>query len=148
LNVINEGLYRYFPDYNKAIVICEGESTDKTAEAINLFQPYNSIEKIVTNDIISGGKGGGVFTIFEIAHEAEAKSVVLIDGDLLSIKPGWIQTISNPIIYGRADLTIPYYIRDKYDGVITNNLVYPFTRALYGIDIRHSRRICFIKKFI
>ncbi len=136
LNVINEGLYRYFPDYNKAIVICEGESTDKTIEAINLFQPYNSIEKIVTNDIITGGKGAGVFTIFEIAHEAEAKSVVLMDGDLLSIKPGWIQTISNPIVYGRADLTVPYYIRDKNDGVITNNLVYPFTRTLYGIDIR------------
>jgi hypothetical protein len=33
-------------------------------------------------------------------------------------------------------LTVPYYIRDKNDGVITNNLVYPFTRALYGIDIR------------
>jgi len=136
LNVINEGLYRYFPDYNKAIVICEGGSADKTVEAINLFQPYNSIEKIVTNDITDGGKGAGVMTIFEIAHEAEAKSVVLMDGDLLSIKPGWVQTISNPIIYGRAELTVPYYIRDKNDGVITNNLVYPFTRALYGIDIR------------
>jgi hypothetical protein len=39
-------------------------------------------------------------------------------------------------VYGRADLTVPYYIRDKNDGVITNNLVYPFTRALYRIDIR------------
>ena len=136
LNVINEGLYRYFPDYRKAIVICKGASSDKTDEAIGLFQPYNSIEKIVTEDITKGGKGAGVMTIFEIAHEIEAKSVVLMDGDLLSIKPAWIQTISNPIIYGRADLTVPYYIRDKYDGVITNNLVYPFTRALYGLDIR------------
>ena len=136
LNVINEGLYRYFPDYKKAIVVCEGRSTDKTTEAIDLFQPYDSIDLIVTNDITDGGKGAGVMTIFEIAHEAEAKSAVLMDGDLLSIKPGWIQTISNPIIYGRADLTVPYYIRDKNDGVITNNLVYPFTRALYGIDIR------------
>ena len=136
LNVINEGLYRYFPDYKKAIVICEGESTDQTSEAIDLFQPYNSIEKIITKDITSGGKGAGVITIFEIAHEAEAKCVVLIDADLLSIKPVWVQTISNPIIYGRADLTVPYYIRDKNDGVITNNLIYPFTRALYGIDIR------------
>jgi len=136
LNVINEGLYRYFPDYKKAIVISKAQSTDKTDEAIELFQPYNTVSKIVTNDITNGGKGAGVMTIFEIAHEAEAKTVVLMDGDLLSIKPGWIQTISNPIIYGRADLTVPYYIRDKNDGVITNNLVYPFTRALYGIDIR------------
>lgn len=136
LNVVNEGLYQYFPDYNKSIVVCEGGSTDKTLEAINLFQPYNRNKLIITNDITSGGKGAGVMTIFEIAHEAEAKCVVLIDGDLLSIKPQWVHTIANPIKYGRADLTVPYYIRDKYDGVITNNLVYPFTRTLYGIDIR------------
>ena len=136
LNVINEGLYRYFPDNKKAIVICNGDSTDDTKEAIGLFQPYNTIEKIVTNDITMGGKGAGVMTIFEIAHEADAKSVVLMDGDLLSVKPSWIQTIANPIVYGRADLTVPYYIRDKNDGVITNNLVYPFTRTLYGVDIR------------
>ena len=136
LNVINEGLYRYFPDYKKAIVVCRAESSDQTNEAINLFQPYNTIETIITNDITKGGKGAGIMTIFEIAHESEAKSVVLMDGDLLSVKPVWIQTIVNPIVYGRADLTVPYYIRDKNDGVITNNLVYPFTRALYGIDIR------------
>jgi len=136
LNVINEGLYRYFPDFNKAIAISIAESTDNTLEVINLFQPYNSIHKIVTPDITTGGKGAGVMTIFEIAHIAQAKSVVLIDGDLLSIKPGWIQTIANPIVFGRADLTVPYYIRHKYDAVITNNLVYPFTRAVYGIDIR------------
>jgi hypothetical protein len=136
LNVVNEGLYRYFPDYSKAIVISRGESVDNTNEAIELFTPYNTISKIVTDDITNQGKGAGVMTIFEIAHHVKAKSVVLFDGDLLSVKPGWIQTIVNPIIYGRADLTVPYYIRDKYDGVITNNLVYPFTRALYGIDIR------------
>ena len=136
LNVINEGLYRYFPDYRKAIVICCAECSDKTDEAVDLFQPYNTIEMIVTNDITKGGKGAGVMTIFEIAHKAEAKSVVLMDGDLLSVKPAWIQTIANPIVYGRADLTVPYYIRDKNDGIITNNLVYPFTRALYRLDIR------------
>jgi hypothetical protein len=136
LNVINEGLYRYFPDYRLAIVISDGNSTDKTREIIDLFLPYSNIDLIITNDITNSGKGAGVRTIFEIAHESDAKSVILIDGDLLSVKPGWIQTIANPIVYGRADLTVPYYIRDKNDGVITNNLVYPFTRALYGIDIR------------
>jgi len=136
LNTISEGLYRYFPEHKKAIVVSKGASSDKTAEAVDLFHPYNSVYKIVTDDITDGGKGAGVMTVLEIAHETNAKSVVLIDGDLLSIKPGWVEVISNPIIYGRADLTVPYYIRDKYDGVITNNLVYPFTRALYGIDVR------------
>lgn len=136
LNVINEGLYQYFPDYKKAIVVSVGSSEDRTCEVVDLFEPYNGIDKIVTKDIYDGGKGAGVRTIIEVAHETEAKCVVLIDGDLLSIKPVWIQTIANAIIYGRADLTVPYYIRDKYDGVITNNLVYPFTRALYGLDIR------------
>ncbi len=136
LNVINEGLYRYFPDHNLAIVVSEAESSDNTSEAIKLFQPYSTINTIVTKDITDGGKGAGVMTIFEIAHAADAKCVVLMDGDLLSIKPGWIQTIANPVVYGRSDLTVPYYIRDKNDGVITNNLVYPFTRTLYGIDIR------------
>ncbi len=136
LNTINEGLYRYFPDYNLAIVVSKAPSSDNTDAAINLFQSYNSINTIITNDIVSGGKGSGVMTIFEIAHEAQAKCVVLMDGDLLSIQPNWIQTIANPVVYGRADLTVPYYIRDKNDGVITNNLVYPFTRTLYGIDIR------------
>ena len=136
LNVINKGLYKFFPDFKKAIVVSMGLSSDDTAEAIELFQPYNSIAKIVTDDITLGGKGGGIRTIIEIAHEAEAKAIVLLDGDLLSIEPEWIQAISTPIIYGRADLTVPHYIRDKYDGVVTNNLVYPFTRAVYGLNIR------------
>ncbi|MEF8848179.1 MAG: glycosyl transferase family 2 [Candidatus Thermoplasmatota archaeon] len=136
LKVVNEGLYRYFPNLKKAIIVSTGASTDSTDEAVGLFQPYENIEKIVTNDIAPLGKGAGVKTIFEIAHRIQAKCVVLMDGDLLSIRPGWIETIANPIVYGRADLTVPYYIRDKNDGVITNNLVYPFTRALYGIDIR------------
>ena len=136
LNVVNEGLYRYFPDYRLAIVVSDGNSSDKTREAIELFQPYSTIDVLVAEDMAEGGKGAGVMTIFEIAHETEAKSIILMDGDLLSVKPSWIQTMANPIVYGRADLTVPYYIRDKNDGVITNNLVYPFTRALYGIDIR------------
>ena len=47
LNVINNGLYKHFPDLKKAIVISKGSSTDDTAEAIDLFQPYNGIPKIV-----------------------------------------------------------------------------------------------------
>ena len=136
LNVVSEGLHKYFSEYKKMIVVSDGYSSDRTVELAEIFRPYNGIEKIVTQDIVEGGKGAGVKTVFEIASKLDAKVVVLVDGDLLSIKPEWIFEFSSPILYGRADLIVPYYIRDKYDGVITNNLAYPFTRALYGLDIR------------
>ncbi|HEC95339.1 MAG TPA: glycosyl transferase family 2 [Thermoplasmatales archaeon] len=138
LNVVNEGLYGYFPEYRKAIAVSVGSppGTDRTFELAEMFQPYNSIAKIITEDIGGKGKGAGIRTVLEIAHQLDAKIVVLVDGDLLSIRPKWMESIAGPILYGRADLTIPYYIRHKYDGVITNILAYPFTRALYGVDIR------------
>ncbi len=136
LNVVNNGLYKHFPALTKAIAVSQGPSTDDTAESIDLFQPYKDIPIIVTTDIVDGGKGVGILTIFEIAHKLEAKCVALIDGDLLSIEPQWIRSISTPIIYGRADLTVPFYIRDKNDGILTNNLVYPFTRAVYSLPVR------------
>ena len=136
LNVISEGLHKYFPEYTKAIAVSDGFSSDRTVELANLFQPYNGIKKLVVEDIVEGGKGAGVRTIIEIAAAMNAKAIVLLDGDLLSVKPEWIREFMTPILFGRAELVIPYYIRDKYDGVITNNLAYPFTRALYGLDIR------------
>ncbi|HEX17047.1 MAG TPA: glycosyl transferase family 2 [Thermoplasmatales archaeon] len=136
LNVVNEGLYAFFPEYRKCIAVSVGESDDRTMEMAVLFQTYNSIGKIVTEDIGGRGKGAGIRTIMEIAKQLKAGVLVLVDGDLLSIRPKWIESIAGPIIYGRADLTVPFYIRDKYDGVITNILAYPFTRAVYGVDIR------------
>jgi hypothetical protein len=55
---------------------------------------------------------------------------------LLSVRPQWIEHLGQPTIYGTADLVVPYYVRYKYDGVITNNFAYPLTRALYGINLR------------
>ena len=136
LNAVNEGLHRYFPDYENVIVVSDGFSSDRTVELANLFQVNNGIKKVVTEDMVKKGKGAGIKTIFQAANIMNAKMVILLDGDLLSIKPEWIYEFAAPVLYGRTDLVVPYYIRDKYDGVITNNLVYPFTRALYGIDIR------------
>jgi hypothetical protein len=39
-------------------------------------------------------------------------------------------------MYSGYDFTAPYYHRHKYDGTITNSIVYPLTRALYGRRVR------------
>ncbi|MFQ6050612.1 MAG: glycosyltransferase [Candidatus Hydrothermarchaeota archaeon] len=136
MNVVSLGLMEFFSEYNNLVVVSDGFSTDRTFELAELFGLPDRINKIVTEDHGNSGKGCAIRTIFEIAALSDAKAVVTIDGDLFSIKPDWIQNLVQPCMYGRADLVVPFYVRDKYDGVITNNLAYPYMRSLYGIKVR------------
>jgi hypothetical protein len=74
--------------------------------------------------------------VFQLARELGAKACAVVDADLRSIAPEWIDMLVSPVLHGAYDFVAPYYHRHKYDGTITNSIVYPFTRALYGKRIR------------
>ncbi|RZN34229.1 MAG: glycosyl transferase family 2 [Methanophagales archaeon ANME-1-THS] len=136
MNVAATGLLEFLPDYKGLVVVSNGFSTDRTTELAELFELPRKVAKIVTEEVGELGKGSAIRTILEIAKHAEAATVILLDGDLLSVRPQWIEHLGQPPIYGTADLIVPYYVRYKYDGIITNNLAYPLTRALYGVHLR------------
>ncbi|TQD27588.1 glycosyltransferase [Methanolobus vulcani] len=135
MNVVREGVLQYLSQYRTLIVVADGFSTDRTAELAGMFE-ISPLQKLVVEQMGVPGKGDGIHTVMEIAHETNSKSVAFVDGDLLSIKREWIEEMVMPVLYGRTDLVVPFYVRDKFDGVITNNLAYPFTKAYYGSDIR------------
>ena len=136
MNVASMGLLEFLSDYKGVVVVSDGFSTDRTIELAELFELPRKVSKIVTEQMGEPGKGSAIRTVFEIAEYVEAGTVILLDGDLLSIHSEWIEHLGKPPIYGIADLVVPYYVRYKYDGVITNNLAYPLTRALYGVNPR------------
>lgn len=136
MNTAGNAISEYFPEYKGLVVVSDGFSSDRTFELAKLFELPKDVSKIVTEEMGKQGKGSAIRTIFEIASEMDACAVVLIDGDLLSIRPEWIEHLGKPPIYGNADLVVPYYVRDKYDGVITNQIAYPITEALYGVNVR------------
>ena len=78
------------------------------------------------------GKGSAFRMIFQIAQRLGAKACAVVDSDLRSITPEWIDLLLRPVLYAGYDFVAPYYHRHKYDGTITNSIVYPLTRALYG----------------
>ncbi len=135
MNVVRAGILSYLSQYRTIIVVSDGFSTDRTAELAGMFD-IHPVEKLVVEQMGVPGKGDGIRTVMEIAHKTRSKAVAFVDGDLLSIKEEWIQEMLRPVLYGRTDLVVPFYVRDKFDGVITNNLAYPFTKAYYGSDIR------------
>jgi len=136
VETVAEGLRKYFPDYNSIIVNSDGNSPDNTRKQVEEAKVDEDIAKVIS--IYSGisGKGSAFRNIFEIARFLGVKGCLVVDSDLRSITPEWVKLLLTGVITGKIDYVTPLYIRHKYDGTITNNLVYPLTRALYGYDIR------------
>ena len=145
------GLVQYFPDLKPVLVNSDAGSPDGTqrvvveteppdyVESILLTRPTNRLDRVtLTYPQIDGigGKGAALRAIFEIASALEVQALVVVDSDLRSIAPEWIELLAGPILKGGYDFVAPLYSRYKYDGTITNTVTYPLTRALYGHRIR------------
>lgn len=147
VRAVATGLANYFPDAKSVLVNSDGGSLDGTQEvvlkagledlsSILVSHPVHPLQKIVTPYHGIPGKGSAFRTIFKIAEELEVKACAVVDSDLRSITPEWIELLIGPIYYQGYDYVSPLYTRHKYDGTITNSIVYPLTRALYGKQIR------------
>ncbi|HON28906.1 MAG TPA: glycosyltransferase [Mesotoga infera] len=134
VRVSAEGLKEYFGG-NGMILNSDGGSSDGTQER---FMGVNTgqVEKISFAYRGVPGKGSALRAILEAARELDAKAVVLLDSDLRSVAPWWLQRLASPILEQGASYVTPYYLRHKYDGTITNHICYPLTSTLYGKKIR------------
>jgi len=141
------GYAKYFPDKRAVLVNSDGGSKDGTPEvvksadfttpgAILVSHRLSPVQKIVTPYHGIPGKGSAFRTIFAIAERTKAKACAVVDSDLRSITPEWIELLLGPVLNRGMDFVAPLYLRHKYDGTITNSIVYPLTRALYGKEIR------------
>ena len=133
---VSHGLARHFKDRRSVIVVADGGSTDDTREVAKEFQIKPWQEKIVSIYRGPGGKGTALRSVFEAAARLQVKACAVVDSDLRSITPDWVKYLIDPVMEGGYDFVAPVYVRHKYDGTITNNIVYNLTRALYGKRIR------------
>jgi glycosyltransferase involved in cell wall biosynthesis len=141
------GLRKYFPEQRVVIVNSDGGSRDGTPEiaaaadfttpgAILVAHRLAPVQKIVTPYHGLPGKGSAIRTICAVAERLSARACAVVDADLRSITPGWIELLLGPVLQQGFDFVAPLYLRHKYDGTITNSIVYPLTRALYGREVR------------
>jgi glycosyltransferase involved in cell wall biosynthesis len=155
------GLAKYFPQLTGVIVNSDGGSSDGTREAVVSAQIEDAHLLMLATPLLPvhrlsfpyhgiPGKGSAFRMIFKMAEQFGAKACAVVDSDLRSITPEWIDLLLRPVLYTGYDFVAPYYHRHKYDGTITNSIVYPLTRALYGLRVRQpiggdfgiSARLC------
>lgn len=141
------GLHKYFPQFTGVIVNSDGGSKDGTRDAVMSAQLADSNLLLLSTPLKPAhrlsvpyhgipGKGTAFRLIFQVASHLGAKACAVVDSDLRSITPEWIDLLIRPILHTGYDFVAPYYHRHKYDGTITNSIVYPLTRTLYGKNVR------------
>lgn len=141
------GLAKYFPELTGVIVNSDGGSKDGTPQAVieagmedaNLLllsTPLTGVHRLSFPYHGIPGKGSAFRMIFEMAERLGARACAVVDSDLRSITPEWFDLLLRPLLFAGYDFVAPYYHRHKYDGTITNSIVYPLTRALYGFRVR------------
>ncbi len=147
VRAVQAGLAKYFPEKKSVLINSDGGSTDGTMDIVQntVIEDLQSILihhrttpffKIATPYHGIPGKGSAFRMIFEIAEMLNAKACAVVDSDLRSITPEWVELLIKPVIERDFDYVSPLYHRHKYDGTITNSIIYPLTRALYGRQIR------------
>ncbi len=143
----NAGLAKYFPGHTAVVVNSDGGSSDNTREEVLSAQIEDSRLMLLSTPMPAAhrlslpyhgipGKGSAFRLIFQLAEKLGAKACAVVDSDLRSITPEWIDLLVSPVLSANYDLVTPYYYRHKYDGTITNSIIYPLTRALYGLRVR------------
>src|SRR5882724_5712329 len=151
---IQAGLLTYFPRDRAAIINADGGSQDGTPElvlnaAIDDLRRRSNVSALRTLHVISTQyassptRGDALRSILAAGELLRAKACVIVSPESTQIKTDWLTKLLRPVYASEFDLVLPTYSRHKFDGILLTNLLYPMTRALYGLRIREPYALDF-----
>ena len=147
VGAIQAGILKCFPRERVAIINADGGSQDGTTElvakaSIDDLWRESKVYALRTLHSISVRYARGpdpskaLQTILAAADLLRAKACVVISPESTSIEPDWLQRLVRPVYYDNFDLVCPIYNRQKFEGSLVRDLLYPMTRSIYGYRIR------------
>ena len=147
VRAIQAGILKCFPRERAVIINADGGSQDGTPELVigasiddvwsaSKVYALRTLHSISTRYARIPEPGTALRTILAAADLLRAKACVVVSPDSTTIEPDWLQRLVRPVYTDNFDLVSPIYRRQKFEGVLMRNLLYPMTRAIYGYRIR------------
>ncbi|MGA8617177.1 MAG: hypothetical protein WB660_01450 [Candidatus Sulfotelmatobacter sp.] len=145
---IQGGILQWFSRDRVAILDADAGSRDGTPDLVvsasiddvqqRAFNrlALRTLHSISTQYGNSVARGTALRTILAAAELLRANATAVISPESTNIRPEWLRALLKPISTDNFDLVLPTYARHKFDGLLITNLLYPVTRALYGLRIR------------
>ncbi len=147
VRAIQAGILKCFPRERAVIINVDAGSQDGTPNLVtdvsiddvwraSKVYALRTLHVITTQQSHSSESGTALRTILSAADLLRARACVIISPDSSTIETDWLQRLVQPIYTEGFDLVSPLYRRQKFAGVLMRNLLYPMTRAIYGLGIR------------
>lgn len=150
---IQSGLLQWFPRERAVIINADAGSRDGTPELVTGASIYDArqrdhnrvalrtLHSISMQYGSSAAPGTALRTFMAAGELLRAKAIALVSPESTNIKAEWLRSLLAPIALAPIskegfDLVLPTYARHKFDGLLITNLLYPLTRAIYGVRIR------------
>jgi hypothetical protein len=145
---VQSGILQWFPRDRAAIINADAGSRDGTPEMVVgasiddvRRRDFNrvalrTLHSISTQYGSTVARGTALRTVLAAGELLQAKATAIISPDSTNIKADWLRDLLKPICTEHFDLVLPTYARHKFEGILVTNLLYPMTRALYGLRIR------------
>jgi hypothetical protein len=147
LQSIQAGILKAFPRERAVIINTDGGSTDGTPDIVagasisDINRGFNGYT-LRTLHAISTQYGRtpslelAFRNILSAADLLRAKACTVLSPESGTVEPTWVEDLLTPVYREQFDFVAPIYRRHKFEGVLLTNLIYPLTRALYGLRLR------------
>ncbi len=156
-----DGFRRYVPAQRVLLVNCDAGSQDATPDlidqAVGREGPFWAVQHPVLGSSLhviseSGvpGRDVAIRLLATVSERLTAKACLIVDGNLKSADPRWSELLASPILDKGTDCVVPQFSRNRYEGTLTNTLLAPLTRALYGKRMAYQQggAYAFSERFI
>jgi hypothetical protein len=143
VRTLADGCARSFPQQRTLVVNCDAGSQDGTPQAIEQGLDQGSRLWTIRHPVLGAsfrlfsdsgvpGRETAVRILAAVADRLAATVCLVVDGNVKSVQPGWPQLLIDPVRDKGIDCVLPWFQRNRYEGTLTNTLLAPLTRALYG----------------
>jgi hypothetical protein len=147
LQAIEDSYQQNFVRDRVAILNVDGGSADQTQQIVqNLNGKKSSLRRGITSLRTvhritadygrTPSQGAALKIVFAAADLLRVKACAVVSPATIVLDPAWVANLLRPAYKQDFAFVAPLYSRTKFQGLLARNLLYPMSRAVFGVRIR------------
>jgi hypothetical protein len=147
IQIIEDSYQQNFIRDRVVILNVDGGSSDQTSETIlNMngrkggahrgITSLRTVHRVTTQYGRAPSQGMALRTVLAAADLLRAKSCAIVSPATTNLDPSWIANLLRPAYRQDFAFVAPVYARSRFQGLLARNLLYPMSRAVFGLRIR------------